>query len=170
VDTKFLGEPDGLAAPVHENFARPHGLHISYGFAVRKFPFNALTKRQVYFTLHHQIKENDLLKPGNYEVVVFEDRSGEKPYLKWLERLEWKTQERISARVMRMLRGQFGDYKALAGGLYELRLFFGPGYRVYFGEYGGRVVLILNGGDKSSQQKDINRAKEYWNKYLEDNS
>ena len=90
--------------------------------------------------------------------------------MKWLERLDWKTQERISARVMRMQRGQFGDFKALDGGLYELRLFFGPGHRVYFGEHKGRVILILNGGDKSSQRKDISRAKEYWNTYLEDNS
>ena len=111
-----------------------------------------------------------MLKPGNYEVIVLEDRSGESPYLDWLAKLDWKTQERILARVARMQRGQFGDCKALSGGLFELRLLFGPGYRVYFGEDKGRVILILNGGDKSSQRKDINRAKEYWKIYLEDNA
>lgn len=69
-----------------------------------------------------------------------------------------------------MARGQFGDCKAIGRGLYELRLFFGPGYRVYFGEHQGRIILILNGGDKSTQRKDIKRAKEYWESYLEDNT
>jgi putative addiction module killer protein len=54
--------------------------------------------------------------------------------------------------------------------LYELRLFFGPGYRVYFGEHDGKTVLILAGGDKSTQSKDIKKAKEYWKTYLEDHS
>lgn len=111
-----------------------------------------------------------MLKPGNYEVIVFEDRSGNCPYLEWLETLDWKTQERILARVARMQRGHFGDCKAVSRGLYELRLFFGPGYRIYFGEHTGRVILILSGGDKSSQRKDINRAEVYWRTYLEDHA
>jgi putative addiction module killer protein len=111
-----------------------------------------------------------VLKPKNYEVVVFQDRTGDKPWLEWLESLDWKIQERILARVARMQRGQFGDYKALASGIYELRLFFGPGYRVYFGEHEGRLILILTGGDKSSQPKDITKAKEFWRTYLEDNA
>ncbi len=68
-----------------------------------------------------------------------------------------------------MKQGQFGDFKSLGGGLYELRLFFGPGYRVYFGKDQGRTVLILAGGDKSGQARDIKKAKEYWQIYLEDN-
>jgi putative addiction module killer protein len=54
--------------------------------------------------------------------------------------------------------------------LYELRLFFGPGYRVYFGEHDGQTVLILAGGDKSTQSKDIKKARQYWKTYLEDHS
>lgn len=110
-----------------------------------------------------------MLKPGQYEVAVFQDRSGERPYLEWLDSLDWKTQERILARVARMKHGQFGDCKSIDPGLYELRLFFGPGYRVYFGEHRKRTVLILAGGDKSSQNRDIKKAKVYWNTYLEDN-
>jgi len=83
--------------------------------------------------------------------------------------LDWKMQERILSRVGRLKRGQFGDFKSLGEGLYELRLFFGPGYRVYFGESGGKVILILSGGDKSTQKKDIHLAKEFWTIYLEDN-
>lgn len=84
--------------------------------------------------------------------------------------MDWKTQERILSRVSRLKRGQFGDFKALDAGLYELRMFFGPGYRVYFGEHKGKVILILSGGDKSTQRKDIKAATEFWNTYLEDNS
>ncbi len=110
-----------------------------------------------------------MLKPGPYNVLVFEDRSGDRPYLEWLDELDWKTQERILARVARLKWGQFGDFKSLDGRIYELRLFFGAGYRVYFGEHEGSVILLLTGGDKSTQTKDIKRAREYWKHYLEDN-
>lgn len=109
-----------------------------------------------------------MLQPGSYEVLVFRHASDDSPYLDWLESLDWKMQERISARVARMKKGQFGDCKALDRSLYELRLFFGPGYRVYFGEHRGRTVILLAGGDKSTQSKDIKRAREYWKTYLED--
>ena len=109
-----------------------------------------------------------MLKPGTYEVLVFRSRSDDSPYLEWLDTLDWKTQERILARVARMKFGQFGDCKALDAGLYELRFFIGPGYRVYFGQHKGKTILLLAGGDKSSQNRDIKKAKEYWNIYLED--
>ncbi|MDB6139302.1 MAG: addiction module killer protein [Verrucomicrobiaceae bacterium] len=110
-----------------------------------------------------------MLKPGSYEVLVFRNRSDESPYLDWLDSLDWKIQERILARVARMKQGQFGDCKSIARHLYELRLFFGPGYRVYFGEHRGKAVLILAGGDKATQRRDIKNAKENWKIYLEDN-
>ena len=109
-----------------------------------------------------------MLKPGNYEVFVYRDRSGESPYFEWLGALDWKTRERILSRVARLKWGQFGAFKALDDGVYELRLFFGPGYRVYFGEHRGTVILLLSGGDKSTQKKDIKTATQYWKSYLED--
>lgn len=109
-----------------------------------------------------------MLQPGSYSVSILRLASDDCPYLDWLETLDWKMQERISARVARMKKGQFGDCKAIDRGLYELRLFFGPGYRVYFGEHKGKTVIILAGGDKSTQSKDIKRAKEYWKTYQED--
>jgi putative addiction module killer protein len=111
-----------------------------------------------------------VLKPGNYEVLVYRARSGESPYFEWLDSLDGKTRERILNRVARLKWGQFGDFKALDGGLYELRLFFGPGHRVYFGEHKGRVILLLSGGDKSTQKRDIKTATEFWKTYLEDNT
>ena len=89
-----------------------------------------------------------MLKPGHYEVCVFQNRSDDSPYLEWLDSLDWKAQERILTRVARMKHGQFSDCKSLEGPLYELRLYYRPGYRVYFGEHRGRMILILAGGDK----------------------
>lgn len=109
-----------------------------------------------------------MLKPGSYDVLVYHDRSGRSPFLDWLEELAVKTQERILARTARMARGQFGDFKRVGADLYELRLFFGPGYRVYFGERAGRLILLLNGGDKSTQSTDIRKATALWKTYLED--
>lgn len=109
-----------------------------------------------------------MLTPGKYDVLVFKNRLGNQPYVDWLDSLDWKTQERILQRVGRLSRGQFGDFKSIDKGLYELRLFFGPGYRVYFGEYNGRRIIILAGGDKSTQKQDIRLAKESWQIYLED--
>ena len=111
-----------------------------------------------------------MLKPGHYDVLVFQNRSGDSPYREWLAALDMKTRQRIIARTDRMSRGQFGDVKALGADLYELRLFFGPGYRVYFGEHRGRLILILHGGDKSSQTRDIKKARDYWKNYMEDHT
>jgi putative addiction module killer protein len=111
-----------------------------------------------------------VLRPGNYEIVAFQDRSGASPYVDWLESLDHKTQDRIATRVARLKWGQFGDFKALDGGLYELRLFFGAGYRVYFGEHRGKMILLLCGGNKSTQKRDIKTAKDFWKIYLEDNA
>jgi putative addiction module killer protein len=89
--------------------------------------------------------------------------------MEWLDSLDRKMRERVLSRVGRLKWGQFGDFKALDGGLYELRLFFGPGYRIYFGADGGTLILLLTGGDKSTQKKDIKTARNYWKTYLEDN-
>lgn len=108
-----------------------------------------------------------MLKPGSYEVEIFRTLSDECPFEDWLDSLDRTMRQRILARVARMKHGQFGDCKAIDRSLYELRLFFGPGYRVYFGEHRGCAILILAGGDKSTQNKDIKKAKDYWKTYLE---
>jgi putative addiction module killer protein len=73
-----------------------------------------------------------------------------------------ETRNRIRSRLTRVELGNFGDYKALGGGLFELRLQFGPGYRIYFGTVNNSVILLLGGGDKSSQGSDIQKARKYW--------
>ncbi len=68
-------------------------------------------------------------------------------------------------RLRRLEQGNLGDAKHIKGRLYELRLFFGPGYRIYFGKDGNSLIVLLAGGDKNSQEKDIRVALQYWEKY-----
>ncbi|RVU03916.1 type II toxin-antitoxin system RelE/ParE family toxin [Novosphingobium umbonatum] len=79
----------------------------------------------------------------------------------WLRNLrDRKAQTIIAARIERIAIGNFGDCKALGGGLSELRIAFGPGYRLYYTIEGGQVIFLLSGGDKSTQQRDIAAARE----------
>ena len=91
---------------------------------------------------------------------------GQVPFEEWLESLkDRKTRSRIRARLDRVEQGNLGDSKSVGDGVFELRIDFGPGYRVYFGQVGLKIVLLLCGGDKSSQDQDIKKAKEYWIDY-----
>jgi len=90
------------------------------------------------------------------------------PYREWLGTLDAPVRARIQARVLRFELGNLGDSKSVGEGVWEARLAFGPGYRLYFGRHGNTVILLLLGGDKGSQAKDIRRAKQYWMDFLED--
>jgi len=91
---------------------------------------------------------------------------GKNPFLKWLHALrDVGARARIRVRLNRVRLGNFGDAKAVGGGVSELRIPYGPGYRVYFARAGTTVVLLLSGGDKASQKRDIETAKEYWLDY-----
>lgn len=79
----------------------------------------------------------------------------------WFEGLRDRVaKRRLLGRFERMQQGNFGDYKSLGDGLYELRFFFGSGFRVYYTLRGEQVVLLLTGGDKSGQSRDIEKARE----------
>ncbi len=79
----------------------------------------------------------------------------------WLAALrDAGSRRRIVARIERIKQGNFGDYKSLGDSLYELRFFFGAGYRIYYTLQGNKVVFLLSGGDKSSQSRDIEKARE----------
>jgi putative addiction module killer protein len=109
-----------------------------------------------------------MLKVTDYTIAVFENDKEEVPYLNWLHSLDWRTQERIQQRVDRIRHGNFGDYKSIDGNIYELRLFFGSGYRIYFGKDGEKLIILLAGGDKATQTKDIKNVKICWKQYMED--
>ncbi len=84
-------------------------------------------------------------------------------FAEWLEALsDMKTKMRIVARVNRARAGNFGEYKVLDDGVCEMKIDFGPGYRVYYAQEGLHVYLLLVGGDKSSQTADIAKAKKMW--------
>jgi len=98
--------------------------------------------------------------------MLFSDATGREPFADWLLELrDVMGRKRILARVSRMQQGNYGDCESVGEGVRELRLFFGSGYRVYFGEQGDDVVVLLCGGDKNSQSRDIEQAKIYWREY-----
>lgn len=105
------------------------------------------------------------MEQNPWEVRGYEDENGERPLEIWMSALDSKTRLRIEDRLDRLPLGNFGDHKAIGKGVYELRLFFGPGYRIYYAIADRQVVLLLAGGDKKSQSRDIKRAQEYWNQY-----
>jgi len=96
------------------------------------------------------------------EAITYQDSNGRKPYADWLGSLTDKqAKARIVVRVNRMAAGNFGDCKPLRDGVQELRIDVGPGYRVYLSRQGPVLVLLLCGGDKSDQSRDIERAIAY---------
>ena len=100
------------------------------------------------------------------QVIVYADAQGKEPFTLWLNGLRDRIgRQRILARVVRLAQGNYRDHAPVGEGVSELRLFFGPGYRVYFGEHGGTVVVLLCGGDKDSQPQDIQQAQTYWREY-----
>ena len=73
---------------------------------------------------------------------------------------------RIKERLDRLTLGNKGDYKFISEGIAELKINFGPGYRIYFSQVGKKIILLLCAGNKSSQEKDIKKAMNYWKDYL----
>ena len=89
-------------------------------------------------------------------------------FAEWLDDLsDLRARARILARIERLRGGNFGDWKSVGDGIGELRIDVGPGYRVYFKRMGTKIVVLLTGGDKKSQNRDIRRAREMA-KQLED--
>lgn len=95
-----------------------------------------------------------------YSISNYVDDNGKEPIKDWLKSQDSATRKRILLRFDRLKDGNFGDYKQLDEYLYELRFNFGSGYRVYYTIENNIIVLLINGGDKKSQVKDIKKAKE----------
>lgn len=103
-------------------------------------------------------------------IVIYEQENGKSPFLQWLLGLkDVKGRAVVRARLNRIELGNFGDCKGVGAGVQELRITFGPGYRVYFGREGNTVVVLLCGGDKGSQSRDIAKAKLLWEEYKDAN-
>lgn len=98
---------------------------------------------------------------------MLETRSGNIPFLEWIESLNDKSLERsVDARLTRVEDGNFGDHKSVGSGVFELRIPKGPGLRVYYGLVEDTVVVLIGGGSKSSQSSDIKKAHELWREYI----
>jgi putative addiction module killer protein len=98
-----------------------------------------------------------------FDLIVYEQAQGQRPYNKWFDSLRDKrVQSRIITRLGHVQAGNLGDCKSVGEGVIELRIDAGPGYRIYCGRSGTTLVVLLCGGDKGSQDKDIGRAKEFW--------
>ncbi|MCB9799643.1 MAG: type II toxin-antitoxin system RelE/ParE family toxin [Candidatus Omnitrophica bacterium] len=101
-------------------------------------------------------------------IQVYVRPSGRCPFQEWIHDLkDAKTKAIVFQRIDRVRLGSFGDCRNLGKGVYELRIFFGPGLRVYYGLEGSQIVLLLCGGDKKSQVKDIQTAQYLWKEYQE---
>ena len=101
------------------------------------------------------------------ELLEYVTKNGRNPFREWLLGLrDAKTRARVRARLNRVRLGNFGDSHSVGSGISELRMTFGSGYRVYYGRRGDSVVILLCGGDKATQRRDIVKAKQYWATYL----
>jgi putative addiction module killer protein len=98
-----------------------------------------------------------------FDLIVYQQEQGQRPFEKWFQGLRDKqAQARITRRMRQVEKGSLGDWKPVGEGVLELRIDAGAGYRVYCGRHGDTFVILLCGGDKASQAKDIERAKEFW--------
>ncbi len=103
------------------------------------------------------------------KIVVYSTCTGKSPFYDWQKKLQVNTRAIVRSRLDRVELGNFGDCKPIKGerGLWELRIDVGPGYRIYYGKKGNDVVILLVAGSKSSQVRDIMKAKHYWLEYKE---
>ena len=94
------------------------------------------------------------------------DANGKDVFREWIDNLrDASGRHHILKRIDRLEEGKFGDHRHVAGGVWEMRIHHGPGYRVYYGEDGPIIVLLICGGDKDSQRKDIDKALNLWSYY-----
>ena len=101
-----------------------------------------------------------------YELRHYFSLDGQDLFARWLDGLkDRQAQARVAARLIRLNNGNFGDCKPVGEGVWELRVDWGPGYRVYYAIEGKRVILLCDGGDKRSQSTDITRAIERWKEW-----
>lgn len=104
--------------------------------------------------------------PPVIEILEYLTEDGRNPFREWLLGLrDGQTRARVRVRLNRVRLGNLGDSRSVGGGVNELRMPFGPGYRVYYGRKGAAIVILLCAGDKGTQQRDIRQAQRYWEDY-----
>jgi len=99
------------------------------------------------------------------ELVVYVTEEGKAPFDEWFNKLDTAAALKVRTALARIETGNLGDVKPVGQGVSERRIPFGPGYRVYFGQDGDKLVILLCGGTKKRQSKDIEQAKAFWDDY-----
>ena len=106
-----------------------------------------------------------MLPSGMLELREYFGREGRGEFSRWFERLNAEAARRVTTALYRLGLGNTSNVKGVGEGVSEYRIDFGPGYRVYFGRDGKRIVILLCGGEKKRQQDDVVRAQEFWRDY-----
>ncbi len=102
-------------------------------------------------------------------LCIFRSKSGALPFAEWFENLkDLRAKQKIISRLARVRAGNLGLVETVGKGVHELKIDFGPGYRVYFGQHRLEIIILLCGGDKGSQNADIKKAKAYWEEYKQE--
>jgi putative addiction module killer protein len=99
------------------------------------------------------------------EIREYVDAEGRSPYARWFDRLDARAAAKVATALVRMEQGNLSNSKGVGAGVSEYRIDFGPGYRVYFGKDGDTLIILLGGGTKKRQQKDIEAAQDLWREY-----
>ena len=99
------------------------------------------------------------------EIKEYVDTNGRSPYANWFDGLNAPAAAKVATALVRMEQGNLSNVAGVGAGVFEYRLDFGPGYRIYFGKDGEAFVILLGGGTKKRQQKDIEAVKSHWKQY-----
>jgi putative addiction module killer protein len=99
------------------------------------------------------------------EIRYYVGADGRQPFAEWFAEVESVTRAKVTRAIVRLEQGNFSSVKSVGEGVFEYRIDFGPGYRVYFGQDGPALVILLSGGTKKRQQRDIDAAHMYWRNY-----
>ena len=99
------------------------------------------------------------------EVQEYVDLEGRSPYARWFDDLNAQAAAKVATALVRLEQGNFSGVKGVGAGVFEIRIDFGPGYRIYFGKDGDVLVILLGGGTKKRQRRDVEAARSYWRDY-----
>ncbi len=108
------------------------------------------------------------MKNAKYTIEMLQLSNEKTPFKQWVNSLDSSHAAIVFGRIERVRNGLFGDCKSVGRGVFELRIKVGPGYRVYFGIHKSSIVILISGGDKSSQKRDILKAQSFWRSWEEE--
>jgi putative addiction module killer protein len=144
---------------------------FDYRYCDRIFQFRELGKAKSRFRDAHVAQaplDNGIIYVTIQMIVdirEYHDRGGHNPFREWYDRLNAEAARKVTTALYRVGLGNFSNAKSAGAGVYECKINFGPGYRVYFGKEGEQIVILLGGGTKQRQQNDIKLALERWEDY-----